>query len=341
VSDYELASRLSYFLWSSMPDEELFQLASEATLHLPEILEGQVQRMLTDPRSDALIDNFAGQWLYIRAIADAAPDGATWPDFDEELRASLRAEMELFFTGFLDGRDMRELVTASTTWLDSRLVEHYLLDLPAGTVPDDGSFVEVDFPDGPRGGLLGMGGLMTATSYPLRTSPTLRGKWVLGHLLCAEPPAPPPGVEGLAQEDEAEAETLRERLEQHRADPTCASCHEVMDEIGFALEPFDPVGVVRAEYATGVPVDATGEFPDGTSFEGPRELTAVIGADERLGRCIARHLYTYALGRGPVFEDLEPMTEIQARFVESGYSFRELAAAIATSGPFITRRGQS
>lgn len=340
VSDYELASRLSYFLWSSMPDDDLFALAHEGTLHLPEIVAGEVRRMLADPRSDALIDNFAGQWLFIRAIEDAAPDGATWPDFDDDVRASLQTEMELFFAGFLDGRDMRQMLTATSTWLDSRLVEHYALDLPEGTVPADGSFVEVTFPDGPRGGLLGMGGLMTATSYPLRTSPTLRGKWVLGHLLCAEPPPPPPGVEGLATEDEADAETLRERLEQHRADPTCASCHEVMDEIGFALEPFDPVGVHRTEYSPGVPIDARGTFPDGRSFVGPRELTAVIAADERLGGCIARKLYTYALGRGPVFEDLEPITEIEAAFIDSNYSFEELAVAIAGSGPFLRRRGQ-
>ncbi len=340
VNDYELASRLSYFLWSSMPDEDLFALAHDGTLHLPEVLAGQVRRMLADPQSDALIDNFAGQWLFIRAIEDAAPDGATWPDFDDDVRASLQAEMRLFFAGFLDGRDMRQLLTSTSTWLDSRLVGHYELDLPEGIVPADGTFVEVDFPDGPRGGLLGMGGLMTATSYPLRTSPTLRGKWVLGHLLCAEPPAPPPGVEGLSTEDETDAETLRERLEQHREDPVCASCHEVMDEIGFALEPFDPVGVHRTEYSEGVPVDASGTFPDGRSFVGPRELTAVIAADERLGGCIARQLYTYALGRGPVFEDLDPMVDIEAAFMDSGYSFEELAIAIVTSDPFLLRRGQ-
>jgi len=340
VSDYELASRLSYFLWSSTPDEDLFALADEGTLHLPEVLTGQVRRMLEDPRSDALIDNFAGQWLFIRAIDDASPDGATWPDFDDAARSSLQSEMRLFFSGFLDGRDMRELLTSKSTWLDSRLVEHYELDLPEGTVPEDGGFVEVDFPDGPRGGLLGMGGLMTATSYPLRTSPTLRGKWVLGHLLCAEPPAPPAGVEGLLADEESDAETLRERLEQHRADPTCAACHEVMDEIGFALEPFDPVGVYRTEYAPGVPVDASGRFPDGTSFEGPRELTAVIAADDRLGGCIARQLTTYALGRGPIFADLEPMAEIEASFVDSGYRFEDLAVAIVTSPAFLTRRGQ-
>ncbi len=338
LGDYELASRLSYFLWSSMPDEELFAVAAEGQLGTPVVLEQQVRRMLADPKSDALIDNFAGQWLFIRAVDDAAPDGATWPDFDEAVRDSLQAEMRLFFAGFMDGRDMRELLTAETTWLDSRLVDHY--ELTDVTVPDDGGFTEVAFPDGPRGGLLGMGGLMTATSYPLRTSPTLRGKWVLGHLLCAEPPAPPPGVEGLSQDEETDAETLRERLEQHREDPTCASCHEIMDEIGFALEVFDPVGVHRTEYGPDTPVDAVGRFPDGTTFDGPRELAGVVAADERFGQCIARQLYTYALGRGPEFADLDPRREVEATFAASGYSFEELVLAIATSGPFTTRRGQ-
>ena len=338
VTDLELAARLSYFLWSSTPDELLLDLAEAGELSQPETLEAQVRRMLDDSRSEALTDNFAGQWLYIRAVQDAAPDGATWPDFDAELRDSLQEEMRLFFESIArSDRDVRELLTARESWIDGRLAEHYGLE--GFQPPADGSFVEVAFSGEQRGGLATLGGLMTATSYPLRTSPTLRGKWLLGHLLCAEPPAPPPGVEGLPQESETEAETLRERLSQHRADPSCAGCHGSMDELGFALEHFDPVGVWREDYGSGLPVDSTGTLPDGRSFDGALEMSAVIAEDPRFPTCLTRQLTTYALGRGPVPADRDPLVDIEAAFAESGYRFEELIVAIATSELFGSRRG--
>lgn len=328
LDGYEIASRLSYFLWSSTPDEELLALAASGALREPATIAAQVDRMLDDPRREALVDNFAGQWLYIRDIANVFPDGGVYPDFDEALRESMTQEMQRFFETFLEeDRSMLELVTASDTFVDTRLAAHYGLEGMGGD-----AFARVSLDGLPRRGVLGQAGLLTVTSNPTRTSVVRRGKWVMEQLLCDVPPEPPPGVEGLADQGDVGG-TLREILEQHRADPFCASCHEVMDEIGFALEGFDGIGAVR-ELDNGQPIDNVGRFPDGTTFHGATELAEIIASDERFARCMVEKLTTYALGRATVFQDAAQLDAIGSQFAAEGYRFDALARAIATSDMF-------
>ena len=331
LTGYELASRLSYFLWSSMPDEALFAAAAADELQTTEQISEQVSRMLQDPKSEALVDNLAGQWLYLRGIEDKSPDPWKFPDFDEDLRASMHEEMARFFRSFIhEDRELTELLTAQQGEIDARLADHYGVD----GVTD---WTEVDLEALDRGGLLGHAGLLMVNSYPSRTSPVLRGKWVLANLLCSEPPPPPAGVEGLI-EDEADPQTIRDALEQHRADPVCASCHDVMDPIGLSMEHFDGVGAYRDE-DNGFLVDASGELPDGTTFYGVRELSMVIATDDRLLPCIAEKTFTYALGRSPTADDAEVLDQIPA--AEDGLTFEELAVHIATSLPFRYRTGET
>lgn len=332
LTDFELATRLSYFLWSSTPDDALLQAAEEGLLQDPEEIEAQVHRMLADPRADALTTNFAAQWLYIRALPDAFPDPWTYPEFDEALRSSFQEEMTRFFRSFVEeDRDMRELLTTTEGEINARLAEHY--DLPP--VSD---WTRVDLSGVHRGGLFGQGGIHLVTSYPTRTSPVRRGKWVLGQLLCSEPPPPPPGVEGLI-DDDASAQTLREQLEQHRKDPSCASCHQTMDNLGFPFEHFDGVGAWR-ERDRGHPVDGSGILPDGRSFYGTREMAAIIADDPLFSACIVEKVFTFALGRAPVPQDRDTLAHIDTRFREGGLRFRDLAVQIATSPAFRMRRGE-
>lgn len=329
LNDYEIAARLSYFLWSSMPDAELSAAAERGELRDPEVLEAQVGRMLDDPRSIALVDNFAGQWLYIRNIANVVPDAWAFPDFDDELQAAMSEEMRLFFHSFItDDQSMLELLTADYTYVNERLARHYGID---GMTGDE--FARVSLDGLPRRGLLTQAGLLTVLSTPTRTSVVRRGKWVLGQLLCSEPPAPPPGVEGLVEPGEGGG-TLREVLEQHRADPVCASCHTSMDAIGFGLENYDGIGLYRLE-DNGEPIDATGELPGADPFDGAVEMADVLAEDTRLARCISQKLYIYALGRGLGIADLGPMNHVLDQFVANGHSFRDLAMLIATSDPFL------
>lgn len=339
LSPFELAARLSYFLWSSTPDDALLEAARRDELGTDEEIAAQVRRMLADPRSDALIDNFAGQWLYIRAVNDAAPDGATWPDFDTELRASLMGEMSRFFATFLrEDRSMVELVTARETFLDARLADHYGMEGFEAPADGEDPFVRVAFSGSRRGGVLTQGGLLTATSYPLRTSPTRRGKWVMEQLLCSAPPPPPPGVEGLVEIDEgAPAETVRDQLEAHVTDETCASCHVRMDAFGFTMEHFDPVGVWR-ETDRGLPIDATAEV-DGVAVDGALEMTQVLGQSRSLTRCMGQQLYTYALARGPQTSDYPILNDIHGAFEDGGFRLPALVEAIALSPSFRSRRG--
>jgi len=326
LTDHELASRLSYFLWSGMPDGRLFELAEGGALHDPDVIAQQVRRMLADGRAIALTDNLAGQWLRIRDVVRHF--GELGGEGFLDLLVSMAVEMRLFFESFVDdGRDMRELLTATTSWVDAPLATHY--DLPG--VEGDG-FIEVDVSSIDRGGVLTMAGFLTVTSGPLRSSPVRRGFFVLDALLCDTPPPPPPGVEGFEREAPDDTESLRTRLERHRADPRCAGCHLEMDEIGFALEHFDHVGVWRDEI-DGSPVDATGEL-DGRPFDGALELSAVMVEDERLARCMVRKVFTYALGREPGDLDREALVEIERQFIESGWRFEALAIALATSEPF-------
>lgn len=337
LSDHELASRLSYFLWSSMPDDALLELADAGMLQDDAVLRDQALRMLQDDRAKALLDNFAGQWLFIRALDDHEPDYATFPDFDAALRAAMRTETELYFREFLFGEQtMDQLLTADFSFVDDRLAAHYGLPDAAAIGAE---FTRVSLEGSARRGLLTQAGLLTVTSYPTRTSPVKRGKWVLEQLLCAPPPPPPPGVEGLTTEEMPQG-SLRERMEAHRTDPVCASCHTAMDPIGFGFENYDGIGKYR-DTDQGFDIDPSGMLPDGTGFSGPIELAGLLAQDDRLPRCMAQQLFTYALGRGPERYDRDDLTAITQAFVSGGYHFRELAESIVLSDAFRMRRAES
>jgi Protein of unknown function (DUF1592)/Protein of unknown function (DUF1588)/Protein of unknown function (DUF1587)/Protein of unknown function (DUF1595)/Protein of unknown function (DUF1585)/Ca-dependent carbohydrate-binding module xylan-binding len=330
LSQYELASRLSYFLWSSMPDEALFAAAAAGELATQPQIKAQVARMLADAKAQALVDNFGGQWLYIRGIEDILKDPATFPEFDDTLKASMREEMDRFFASFVFApRDLRELLTATEGEIDAVLAEHYDIRLSG-----DG-WQTVDLAAHQRGGLLGQAGVLTVASYPTRTSPVIRGKFVLDQLLCDEPPPPPSNIPAL--EEQSDAVTVREQLEQHRADPVCASCHETMDNIGFGLETYDAIGRWRTE-DQGYPIDATGLLY-GVDFDGPQELTALLADDPRLTSCMVEQAFTYGLGRLAEDTDEQYLHNIGMAFAAGGYTFQALAVAIASSEPFTTRRG--
>lgn len=333
LSDYELASRLSYFLWSSMPDDALFAAAKQGLLQDPAQIRAQVERMLDDPRADQLVTNFAGQWLYTRNLRDHQPDAAAFPGFDEQLRASMKTETELFFREFLKGDlPVGQMLNADFTYLDDRLAAHY------GLPPVGEEFTRVKLDDKARGGLLSQGSILTVTSFATRTSPVKRGKWVLTQLLCSEPPPPPPGVEGLKQETVPTGST-RDRLEAHRQNPACAACHNIMDPLGFGLEHYDGIGAWRDD-ENGFPVDATGTMPTGETFDGVAGLTAILADDTRFSTCVAEKLFTYALGRGRVKGDAPHLDHINEQFAAEGQRLRDLIAIIATSEPFRLRRGE-
>jgi hypothetical protein len=337
LSDHELASRLSYFIWSSMPDDELLDLADAGMLQDPDTLRAQVQRMLENDKAEALLSNFAGQWLFIRALEDHEPDYAAFPTFDDGLRAAMRTEAEMYFREFLFGDEtMDRLLTADFTFVNDRLAGHY--DLPSAASAG-AEFERVSLAGSERAGLLTQGALLTVTSYPTRTSPVKRGKWVLQQLLCSPPPAPPPGVEGLTQE-EMPTGSLRERMEQHRSNPVCASCHALMDPIGFGMENYDGIGAYRVS-DQGFDVDPSGTLPDGTGFSGALELAGLLAADNRLPRCMAQQLFTYALGRGTQPYDSDDLDSVTQAFVSGGYHFRQLVELIVLSDAFRMRRGES
>jgi hypothetical protein len=337
LTDFELAARLSYFLWSSTPDSTLLALAQSGELSKPEQIAIQVKRMLQDPRSDALTHNFAGQWLYTRALDDVNPDYAVFPDFDLELLAAMRDESNAVFEEFArSDRSFLEILDADFTFLNDRLAQHYGL-----AAVESATVTRVRLPEGnSRRGLLSQAGLLTVTSYPKRTSAVRRGKWLLEQLLCAPPPPPPPGVEGLIEEDMSSA-TLRETLEKHRADPTCASCHITMDALGFALEQFDGIGAFRLEDRSGFPIDASGALPDGRQFDGATELSEMIKADKNFPKCVAERLTTYALGRGLYDEDECKLRNIVESTAAAGGSFESVAISIVTNPIFTQRQGEA
>jgi hypothetical protein len=334
LGEYELASRLSYFLWSSMPDDELFALAAEGTLSQPAVLEQQVERMLADPKSEALVENFAGQWLYIRALDDVFKDTWTFPEFDDELRASMRTEMEEFFRSFItESRSMRDLLNGTSTKIDDRLAAIY------GVEPVGPGWVEVDLAGIPRRGLLTSPGLMTVLSHPVTTSPVKRGKWVLDQLLCIPPPPPPPDVE-IPPPDPDSGETMREQLAKHREDPACAQCHDLIDPIGLAFENYDPIGKYRLQ-DKGYDIDASGEMPtDGDYFADAIELADLLAADEEFPHCTVRKTFIYALGRGLTLEDVDYLEAIESEFILADMRFADLVKLIVTSEPFTHRRGE-
>ena len=334
LTDFELASRLSYFLWSSMPDDELLGLAQAGMLQDADVLRAQAERMLMDPRAEALIDNFAGQWLFARKVDDHVPDYEVYPSYDAELGESMKRELELFFRDFLyEDIPVDEMLTADFTYVDARLAAHY------GVTASGADFTRVTLPPERRAGLLGKGAILMVTSHATRTSPVKRGVWVLEQLLCAAPPPPPPGVEGL-EDQELTAGTLRERMEMHRRDPVCASCHQLMDPIGLGLETFDGIGAYRTEDA-GEPIDSSGTLPDGASFSGAVELSTILAEDPRFSRCVAKQMMTYALGRGMEHTADEAwIDEITRSYTAGGAHLRALILSIVESEPFRMRRGE-
>ncbi|MGB0592495.1 MAG: DUF1592 domain-containing protein [Myxococcota bacterium] len=338
LTDYELASRLSYFLWSSMPDDALLDLAQEGKLQEPEVLAEQVDRMLTDPKAQAIVEHFGGQWLYFKAIDDVIPDPWVFDGWSEELRASMRTEAWLHFHSYVTGdKSMLDLLDGDDVFVDERLADHYDL---GGFFGPPGSFVQMTAPDGKRGGVMRQGAFLTALSYPTRTSPVKRGKWIMGQLMCQAPPPPPPGVEGLPEADLSEGlVSIREILELHREDPTCNACHSFMDPIGLAFENYDGIGAWRDE-VHGLPVDATGELPNGNAFDDAQGLIDILVADNSIPQCMAIQLATYALGRGLESSDMVFIEAVTSAFADDGYRFKALATHLVQSPIFRTRRGE-
>ena len=339
VSDYDIASRLSFFLWSSIPDDELLDLAASGKLKSPAVIEAQVRRMFADPRSKALVDNFFAQWLSLRSIRGSAPDPNIFPDFDENLRDAFESETRMFIESQLrEDRSVLDLLSANYTFLNERLARHYQIPGVLGS-----RFRRVELSDERRGGLLGQGSILTVTSYGNRTSPVLRAKWVLDNLLGTPPPSPPPNVPTFPpeQDEKGEPHSVRERLSQHRKNPACAACHAPMDPLGFALENFDAVGHWRTTDAN-APVDATGILVDGTKFDGPAELRqALLARREQVVRTITEKMLTYALGRGLEYYDAPVVRQIARDAAVHNYSWSSVILGIVQSTPFQKRRSES
>jgi hypothetical protein len=327
ISDQDLASRLSFFLWSSIPDDELLTAASRGKLSDPVVLAQQVRRMLADSRSDALIQNFFGQWLYLRNLKAAAPDQQVFPDFDDNLRQAFLHETELFIGSIMRGdRSVADLLNANYTFLNERLAKHYGIPNVYGN-----QFRRVTLADPARRGLLGQGSVLTVSSYANRTSPVLRGKWILTNILGTPPPPPPPNVPAF---NEMASGTVRERMIQHRSNPACSGCHSVMDPVGFAMENFDAIGHWRTK-DSGAPVDATGALPDGTKVDGAGSMINALAAQpERFVRTMAAMMLTYALGRGLEYYDMPVVRSVARGAAKNDYRFSEVVLGIVKSPPF-------
>ena len=341
LDDFEIASRLSYFLWSSMPDEELFARSRAQDLHKPEVITAQVGRMLADAKVSALVDNLAGQWLYTRQLAEITPDPMMFPAaaYDRSLSEAMRAETHLYLREILFGEQSAlDLLRSNFTFLNKRLADHYGIN--SAGLASEMKRVELD-PEAftRRGGLLTQGGWLTLTSHPDSTSPTKRGKWILAELLCQEPPPPPPGVDNL--EKIPQTGTMRQRLSQHAENEPCRTCHKIIDPLGFGLENYDAIGRWR-DQDQGMPIDATGEIPEfGLRFNNGAEMGAVLRGDPRFARCVTRKLLTYAVGRGMGMADQPAMDVLTDRFSSGGFRFRALVESIATSPLMTTRGGNS
>ncbi len=338
LSDIAVASRLSFFLWSSIPDDELLDVAVRGALGDPAVLEQQVRRMLVDPRAATLVTNFAAQWLHFRNMRAVAPDINAFPEFDDDLREAFQRETELFIEHQLrEDRSVLDLLTADYTFVNGRLARHY-------GIPDvyGSHFRRVTFSDDRRGGLLGHGSILTVTSYANRTSPVVRGKWLLENILGAPPPPPPPDVPPLAENEAHTApRSVRERMEQHRASPACASCHAQMDPLGFALENFDAIGKWRDVDEGGAPVDATGALPGGMAFDGPAGLRQMLQTrGEEFVRTVTSKLLTYALGRGVETYDMPAIRTIMREAKAGGYRWSSIILGIAKSTPFQLRSSE-
>ena len=334
INDFDLASRLSFFLWSSIPDDELLELAARGELQKPAVLERQVRRMLADPRAQSLMTNFAGQWLQLRNLSNIVPNSDRFPNFDDNLRDAFRRETELFFGSIMrEDRSVLDFLTADYTFVNERLARHY-------GIPDvyGSRFRRVTITDDARKGLLGQGSILTVTSQATRTSPVLRGKWILENLLGTPPPPPPPNVPALKENEAGQTpKTVREQLAEHRNNPTCASCHRLMDPLGFALENFDAVGTWRTVEA-GTPIDASGVLADGSKVDGVVALRkALLGRPNVFAGTLTEKLLTYALGRGLDYHDMPAVRAIVHESARNNYRFSSIVQGIVGSVPFQMR----
>ena len=329
IRDLELASRLSFFLWSTIPDDELFDIAARGRLKEPAVLEQQVRRMLADPRANTLVSNFVNQWLYLRNMENVLPDPVAFPGFDENLRFALRRETDLFFQSMLkEDRSILDLLRADYTFLNERLARHYGISGIHGT-----EFRRVSLTNEERKGLLGKGSVLTVTSYPNRTSPTLRGKWLLENILGSPPPPPPPNVPSLKEDQDVRNLTMRQRMELHQSNAACSSCHSRMDPLGYALENFDGLGRWREG------VDSSGTLPDGTRVDGPAGLRNVLlSRKDQFIRTVTERLLTYALGRGVEPTDMPAIRKIIRNAASNDYRWSSLIIGVVTSVPFQMRR---
>jgi hypothetical protein len=334
ISDVELASRLSFFLWSSIPDEALLDLASRGRLKDPAILEQQVRRMLADPKSNALVANFAGQWLHLRNVRSVLPNSDEFPDFDDNLRQAFRRETELLFESLIrEDRNVVDLLRADYTFVNERLARHYGIPGIYGS-----RFRRVKVTDEPRKGILGKGSMLAVTSHAERTSPVLRGKWVLENIVGLPVPPPPPDIPQLKPAEEGQKpKTLREQMAEHRTNPTCATCHKVMDPVGLALENFDAVGAWRTHEA-GAPIDASGQLADGSAVDGIVTLRqAILERSDLFVSTMTEKLMIYALGRGVGAEDMPAIRRILRDAAVNDNRFSSLVLGIARSVPFQMR----
>ena len=336
INEWALASRLSYFLWSTMPDDALFAEAERGTLR--KNIDAQVRRMLKDPKAAELVENFAGQWLQIRNLRLVQPDAKTFPEWDKALATAMQRETELLFEHIMrEDRSVLDFVGADYTFVNERLARHYNIDGVEGD-----AFVKVKLPANRPGGILGQGSFLTLTSNPTRTSPVKRGKYVLENLLASPPPPPPPEVPDLDDKKRVELHgTLRQRMEQHRVDPTCASCHARMDPIGFGLEHFDGIGAWR-DKDVGAAIDSAGELASGEKFHGPGELREILLSKKRpeFLRCVTEKMLTYALGRGLEYYDRPAIDKIVRSVDSSGAKFSQVVIEVVKSAPFQLRRGE-
>jgi hypothetical protein len=338
LTDYELASRLSYFLWSSMPDDELFAAADAGNLHDKNVLAAQVTRMLKSTKASALVDNFAGQWLFSRGVASANPDKTLFPKFDAPLQAAMLQEAQLMFRDVaFGGGSAQELLTANYTYLNDRLAQHYGM-----AAVGSAEMKKVTLTDNKRGGVLSQGSFLTVTSHANSTSPVKRGKAIMSQLLCTEVPDPPKDV-NTTLGTSMTGTTLREQLESHRADVKCSGCHSLMDPLGFGLENYDAVGAYRTT-DQGKMVDSSGTFLDGQKFTGAHELATLVSTDKRFAACITEQLYTYALGRAPVqtpgHMDPAVLWNTANDFSKAGLKFETLVQRMVAADTFLKRRGE-
>ena len=334
LSAHELASRLSYFLWSSMPDDDLLKAADTGMLKNPATLKAQISRMMKDPKARALVENFGGQWLEFRRLESITPDREKFPQFEEYLRMSMRRETELLFENILkEDRPITDFIDADYTFLNQRLAEFY--GIPGVTGPE---FRRVKLVGTPRGGVLTQASVLTVSSYANRTSPVLRGKWILENILNAPPPPPPPNVPALDDAKSGTAASVRQQMEEHRKNPTCASCHSKMDPLGFGLENFNGIGAWRTADGK-FPIDASGTLPDGRNFNGPEELKKTLRGDSNaFAECLTEKMLTYALGRGLERYDRRTVKQIASKVAANDYRISTLIEEIVNSLPFQQRR---